>query len=89
MTLTLALVRNIISSSNSVKKGEWDYTKFIGRQLTNLKIGVVGYGRLGSKYANYFLSLKSKDLYLIHIKKLKMSKINQVKNLKSFLKNVI
>ena len=86
LTLTLALVRNIISSSNSVKKGEWDYTKFIGRQLTNLKIGVVGYGRLGSKYANYFLSLKSKVFVFDPYKKVKNVKINQVKKLKKLFK---
>ena len=82
LALTLALIRNIVSSSESVKNGEWNYTKFIGRQLSNLKVGVIGYGRLGSKYANYFLSLKSKVFVFDPFKKVKNKNINQVHNLK-------
>ena len=28
-------------------KGNWDYRPFIGRQMNNLNVGVIGYGRLG------------------------------------------
>jgi len=45
-SLMLAAVRHIPQAFDSVKRGEWDYTKFIGRQLDYLTIGVVGYGRL-------------------------------------------
>ena len=87
LALTLAQIRNIIPSSDSVKKGEWNYTKFIGRQLNNLKIGVIGYGRLGSKYADYFISLKSKVLVFDPHKKVKNKKIIQVNNLKKIFKD--
>lgn len=51
--LTLASTRNIVSACKSVENGEWDFSGFVGRQLKELTIGVVGYGRLGTYYANY------------------------------------
>lgn len=51
--LMLAALRHIPDSFDSVKKGEWDYTRFIGRQMDHLTIGVVGYGRLGGMFARY------------------------------------
>ncbi|MDC1470208.1 hydroxyacid dehydrogenase [Gammaproteobacteria bacterium] len=52
-SLTLAAVRNLIPAVESVNAFEWDYEKFIGRQLNSLKVGVIGYGRLGKMYAKY------------------------------------
>jgi len=51
--LTLASLRNIVSSAKSVLNGQWDYTKYIGRQFNSLTVGIIGYGRLGKMYANY------------------------------------
>ena len=53
-------MRNIIYSYNDVKKGNWDYTKFIGNQLNNLNVGVIGFGRLGKKYAHYCKAFNAK-----------------------------
>tara|TARA_Y200000002_G_scaffold364575_1_gene353702 strand:- start:481 stop:1443 length:963 start_codon:yes stop_codon:yes gene_type:complete len=53
LALTLATLRNIPKSFQSVESGEWDYTKFIGRQLSHLTVGVIGFGRLGSLYSKY------------------------------------
>ena len=56
--LLLSLIRNIPQSHyDVVKNHNWDYTKYIGRQLNALTIGIVGYGRLGTmveKYAKAF-----------------------------------
>jgi D-3-phosphoglycerate dehydrogenase len=51
--LMMSLIRNVPSSFDSVKNGNWDYEPFIGRQLNNLTIGIIGYGRLGKKFYNY------------------------------------
>ena len=51
--LTLALIRNIVPSFIDVQKKNWDYEKFIGRQINSLKIGIIGYGRLGKLYHKY------------------------------------
>ena len=45
-----------------MKRGEWDYTQFIGRQLDYLTIGVVGYGRLGTYFARYARAFGSRVL---------------------------
>jgi D-3-phosphoglycerate dehydrogenase len=51
--LMLSLIRNIPAAFDSVKRGEWGYTPFIGRQLTHMNAGVVGYGRLGRMFVKY------------------------------------
>lgn len=60
--LMLMSVRNITSSLSSVKKGEWTWEPFLGRQIKNLSIGVVGYGRLGKMFSNYCKSFGAKVL---------------------------
>ncbi len=68
MALTLASVRNIVQANRSVEKGFWDYTKFIGRQINHLNVGVVGYGRLGKKYSHYLNALGSNVFFFtIHM----------------------
>jgi D-3-phosphoglycerate dehydrogenase / 2-oxoglutarate reductase len=51
--LTLALIRNIPRSFDAAKTGNWDYEPYIGRQLDNLRFGIIGFGRLGTMYARY------------------------------------
>lgn len=51
--LMLSLLRKIPQSFDSVKAGEWDYEKFMGRQVDGMTAGIVGYGRLGYFMAKY------------------------------------
>lgn len=51
--LMLSALRHIPQAFDSVKNGNWDYTKYIGRQMNFLTIGVVGYGRLGSIFVDF------------------------------------
>jgi phosphoglycerate dehydrogenase-like enzyme len=51
--LTLEGLRNLKSANDSVINGKWEYLPFIGRQISNLTFGVIGYGRLGKFYAKY------------------------------------
>lgn len=51
--LTLEGLRNLKSANNSVIEGRWEYLPFVGRQISNLTFGVIGYGRLGKFYAKY------------------------------------
>jgi D-3-phosphoglycerate dehydrogenase len=60
--LMLAALRYIPAATEHVKKGKWDYTKFIGRQLDFLTIGVVGYGRLGTFFTRYARAFGSRVL---------------------------
>ena len=51
--LMLSLLRKIPQSFNSVKNYEWDYERFIGRQIKGLSLGIIGFGRLGKIMANF------------------------------------
>lgn len=52
--LMMSLLRKIPEGFDSVKKGEWDYEPFIGRQVKGLTIGIIGLGRLGKITAELF-----------------------------------
>ena len=51
--LMLSLLRNIPECNNHVLRYCWDYTQFMGRQIKDLKIGIIGYGRLGKMMEKY------------------------------------
>jgi len=51
--LMMSLIRNIPKSFDSVKQGNWDWEPFIGKQICDLSVGIVGYGRLGTMMAKY------------------------------------
>ena len=83
--LTINSLRNINLSYLSVLNNKWDYTPYIGRQMNSLKIGVVGYGRLGKFYCKYISSFGSKIFVYDPFKKIKNSKYHQINNLSKFL----
>lgn len=58
--LMLSLLRNISKCSNHVSGYHWDYTQFMGRQVKDLKIGIIGYGRLGKMMKKYCDSFNAK-----------------------------
>ena len=84
-TLTMTSLRHVINSHDDVVNGEWNYEKFIGRQMDGLTIGVVGYGRLGKMYANYCLAFGSKVLVYDPYRKNSNYKIKQVENISQLL----
>lgn len=51
--LMLALLRQIPESKNHTLNYQWDYTQFVGRQIKDLKVGIIGYGRLGKIMDGY------------------------------------
>jgi D-3-phosphoglycerate dehydrogenase len=58
--LMLSLLRKIPACNSHVEKGGWDYTKFMGRQIKDLNIGIVGYGRLGKMMYNFCEAFNAK-----------------------------
>ena len=80
VALTLSHLRNVSHAYEDVKKKNWDYTKFIGRQLSSLNVGIVGLGRLGKFYAK-FMSNFSKKIYFFDPYK-KSKKIKKIVSLK-------
>ena len=49
MGLMLSLSRKIAIADASVKSGKWEKSKFMGMELRNKTLGVIGMGRIGSQ----------------------------------------
>ena len=60
--LMLASLRRLTASFDSVRNGEWERERFIGRELRGMKVGVVGFGRLGEIFARLALGFDM-DVY--------------------------
>lgn len=60
MSMILALSRNIPQADVSTKKGEWKRSKFMGIELYNKVLGVVGLGRIGREVAKHAFSFGMK-----------------------------
>jgi len=61
-SMILALSRNIAQATASTKKGEWKRSKFMGVELYNKVLGIVGMGRIGSEVAKRAKSFGMKVL---------------------------
>jgi D-3-phosphoglycerate dehydrogenase len=62
LSMLLALSRNIPQANASVKRGEWKRSKFMGVELYNKILGIIGLGRIGSEVARRALSFGMKVL---------------------------
>lgn len=58
--LMLMSIRHVIPAVESVKKGSWSWEPYLGRQLKNLTVGVIGFGRLGKMFSHYAKCFGSK-----------------------------
>ena len=50
LSMLMALARNIPQANDSVKKGEWDRKRFMGTELNQKTLGVIGLGRIGRQF---------------------------------------
>ena len=62
MSMILALSRNIPQANASLKSGEWKRSKFMGVELYNKTLGIIGLGRIGTEVAKRALSFGMKVL---------------------------
>ena len=62
MALMLSLSRNVVPACNSLKAGAWDRKKYMGNQLNNKTLGVIGMGRIGMAVARMALGFGMKIL---------------------------
>jgi len=51
--LLLTSIRHIIPAVESVRQQKWSWEPFLGRQIKDLNIGIVGHGRLGTMFSSY------------------------------------
>jgi D-3-phosphoglycerate dehydrogenase / 2-oxoglutarate reductase len=85
-TLMMASLRNLPEAIDSVRKGGWDYEKFIGKQLNQLNVGVIGYGRLGKIFSSYCHNFGAMvSVYDPHktIKDINIKQVNSIEELVS------
>ena len=85
-SLTLASLRHVVKGHKAVLEGEWDYEKYIGRQMNCLTIGSIGYGRLGGMYSKYCKAFDSRVLVYDPYKTVEEKGIEQVDNWEYLLK---
>lgn len=86
-SLTLSSLRHVFKGYKAVLAGEWNYEKYIGRQMNYLTIGVIGYGRLGSMYSKYCKAFGSRVLAYDPFKTIDDEAVEQVDNLEILLQN--
>jgi len=53
--LVISIARNIVPGNSSMKDGEWNRSQFIGMELFEKKLGLVGFGKVGKLVADRFL----------------------------------
>jgi len=56
MTLILALSRNMVPASISLKSRKWERQKFMGIEIYNKTLGIIGLGRIGTEVAKRALA---------------------------------
>ncbi|MEF3254850.1 MAG: phosphoglycerate dehydrogenase, partial [Deferribacterales bacterium] len=91
MAMMLAAARKLPLANQSLKSGEWDRKRFMGIQLYNKFLGIVGLGRIGSNVAIRAKSFGMKVIaYDPYIKKSKADSlgVKLYENLEDLLKEV-
>ena len=62
IALMLALARNVPQAYESLRKGKWERSSFMGVEVRNKTLGIVGLGRVGSEVARRAQSLSMRLL---------------------------
>ncbi len=52
VALMMSLARKIPQADKSVKDGKWTRSKFLGTELFNKTLGIIGFGKIGRRVAN-------------------------------------
>lgn len=66
IALILAMSRNVVPACLSLKSGAWDRKKYMGNQLNNKILGVIGLGRIGVAVATMARGF-NKDYIIIQL----------------------
>lgn len=89
IALMFTLLRKTSLADNSMKKSQWNKSLFTGYELTNKKVGIVGFGRIGKKVAKKISGFEPEILYYDHKNtKVDIPYCTQEQDLEKFLKPV-
>ena len=84
-TMMLTMVRKISPAVHDVYLDNWDCEKFIGKQIQDLNIGVLGMGRLGKIFSSYCNAFDPKlSFYDPFVDKSPFPWIEKIENLEEF-----
>ena len=72
-------MRKINEATNHTKNNKWNRNFFLGNQLLNKTIGIIGLGRIGKQISKYALVFRMKVLF--YDKKKTLSMINGLKSI--------
>lgn len=64
LALAICLIRGVHKASMDVQAGHWDRDNFIGRQLSSMNIGVLGFGRIGKQVSRVIRALGAEVRFL-------------------------
>lgn len=82
-SLLLSLSRKVfLANTDVVKSGRWERNNFLGKELNNKVMGVIGMGRIGQKIASYG---KGFGMDVIYWDKVECKKFKRIKNLDQLL----
>jgi D-3-phosphoglycerate dehydrogenase len=62
LAMMMAMARKIPQATASMKAGKWEKSKFMGNELSNKTLGIIGIGRVGGVVADRAQGLKMNDL---------------------------
>ena len=60
IAMMFAVARQIPKADDSTQEGKWEKSKFIGVELTNKVLGIIGCGNIGSIVAERAIGIKMK-----------------------------
>ncbi|MFQ5439265.1 MAG: phosphoglycerate dehydrogenase, partial [Paracoccaceae bacterium] len=60
ITMIMAVARQIPEANSSTQAGKWEKSRFMGTEVTNKTLGIIGCGNIGSIVADRALGLKMK-----------------------------
>jgi len=81
----IMLMRNIFDKSNKMHKGEWDKSAKGSFEVRGKKLGLIGYGNIGTQLSVLAESLGMKVLYYDHEEKLSLGNAVKCRSMKEVL----
>jgi D-3-phosphoglycerate dehydrogenase len=58
--LMLSMLRNITTSNNSLREGQWH--RYFGKRLSECKVGIIGFGRIGRRVTKLLDGFECKEI---------------------------
>lgn len=63
VALMMTVLRNTAAANSTMKNGGWDKNKYTGLELSNKKVGIVGFGRIGQIVAKRLQGFEPEVLF--------------------------